>query len=66
MPVQSLEYKQHSLLPTQRGGQWTVLIRQPDQVLCHPRVAKADNYSEAIWQAQRIVDDISTPVAAHS
>jgi len=64
MPVQCLEYKRHSLLPAQRGREWTVVIRQPDQVLCHPQIAKADNYSEAIWQAQRIVDDISQTIAA--
>lgn len=58
MPVQSLEYKQYLLLPAQAGRQWTVLIRQPDQVLYHPEVAMAESLQEAIWRAQRIVDGI--------
>ena len=58
MPVQSLEYKRYILLPAQAGKQWTVLIRQPDQVLYHPEVAMAEDYREAIWRAQRIVDGI--------
>ena len=58
MPFQSLQYKQHDLLPAQSARQWTVLIRLPNQVRIHPEVARADNYREAIWQAQRIVDAI--------
>jgi len=58
MPFQSLEYRQHCLLPAQSGRQWTVLIRLPDDVLIHPEVARGDDYQEAVWQARQIVDGI--------
>lgn len=58
MPVQSLEYKNHVLLPAQSGRQWTVLIRSPDRAMVHSEYAEADDYQEAIWKAQRIVDGI--------
>ena len=61
MPIQTLEYKNCSLFPAQVGGHWTVLIRPQDQVLCHPEIAKSETYSDAIWQAQRIVDRICEP-----
>ena len=64
MPVQSLEYKKHELLPAQAGTHWTVLIRQPEKVLFHPEVANADDYREAIWRAQRIVDVICARAGA--
>ena len=58
MPVQSLEYKRHVLLPAQSGRHWTVLIRSPDRAMVHSEYAEADDYQEAIWKAQRIVDGI--------
>lgn len=68
MPVRSLEYKNHVLLPAQSGKHWTVLIRSPDRAMVHSEYAEADDYQEAIWKAQRIVDrireKIRTPVAS--
>lgn len=58
MPFQSIEYRQHLLLPAQSGGLVTVLIRAPNQVTCHHEVATGEDYQEAIWRAQRIVDSI--------
>lgn len=58
MPRQSVEYKRHLLLPAQSGTQWTVLIRPLEQVTCHHEVATGEDYQEAIWRAQRIVDGI--------
>lgn len=64
MPFESLEYKKHVLLPAQAGTKWTVLIRPPDQVLYHHEVAQADNYREAVWRAQQIIDGICEKTAA--
>jgi hypothetical protein len=58
MPYQSIEYKRHLLLPAQSGRQWTVLIRPPDQITYHPEIATGDDYQEAVWRAQWIVDGI--------
>ena len=41
-----------------------MLIRQPEKVLFHPEVANADDYREAIWRAQRIVDGICARAGA--
>ncbi len=66
MPCESLEYKRHELLPASSGGQWTVLIRRPDEVLFRPEVARADDYQHAVWQAQRIVDRLSDEASARA
>jgi hypothetical protein len=58
MPVPSLEYRQYNLLPAQVGNHWTVLICHNRQVHCHPEIATASHYLDAVRQAQRIVDGI--------
>ena len=58
MPVPSLEYRQYDLLPAQVGDHWTVVISHKRQVHCHPEIAKAEYYFDAVRQAQRIVDSI--------
>ena len=35
-----------------------MLIRLPDQVLVHSEFSEGDHYEEAIWKAQKIVDDL--------
>ena len=64
MSFESLEYKQHDLLPAASGGRWTVLIRRPGEALFHPEIAEADDYQQAIWHARRIVDRICTGAKA--
>ena len=58
MPVPSLEYRQYNLLPAQVGDQWTVLICHTRQVHCHPEIAKAEHYLDAVRLAQHIVDGL--------
>ena len=58
MAVPSLEYRQYDLLPAQVGNHWTVLICHKRQIHCHPEIAKAEYYFDAVRQAQRIVDSI--------
>lgn len=58
MPASALEYREYSLLPAQVGDHWTVLICHKRQVHCHPEIARAEHYLDAIRQAQRIVDSL--------